>query len=140
MQLQLNVDRVDLGDNHTGGRLYVDGEYFCDTIEDKDRRLEDGGEKIFGETCIPRGIYEVIIDHSPHFGEDLPHILNVPQFSGVRIHSGNTDKDTEGCILVGEKGTQHGDWISNSRATFAKLFKKIQTAIDEGRKIILEIT
>lgn len=139
MQLSLKVTRDDFGDNFTGGKLSVDDEYFCDTVEDKDRHLEDGGEKIDKETCIPRGIYEVIVDHSLHFGEYLPHILNVPQFTGIRIHSGNTDKDTEGCILVGEKGTQHGDWVSNSRAIFAKLFKKIQTTIDDGRKVTLEI-
>ena len=82
--------------------MTVDGNFFGYTLEDTYRELEpDGSNKIFGATCIPAGKYKVITDYSNHFGKTMLHILDVPFFEGVRIHGGNTDADTEGCILVG---------------------------------------
>jgi hypothetical protein len=117
----LNVKRFEFGTNYTIGRLYVDGVYECYTLEDK---VREAGVKVPNETAIPVGTYKVIIDHSVHFGKDLPHILNVMGFDGVRIHSGNTDKDTEGCILLGDTWPG-GDFIGNSRQAFDKFFAKL---------------
>lgn len=82
---------------YTIGRLYIDGAYFCDTLEDRVRN----GEKVKGKTAIPVGRYNVVKTMSPKYGKILPEIKDVPGFSGVRIHSGNTAEDTEGCILLG---------------------------------------
>ena len=73
----------------TIGDLFIDGQYFCKTLEDTDRKLECDGEKVYGKTAIPRGAYNVIIDWSPRFKRELPHVLDVPGFEGIRIHSGN---------------------------------------------------
>lgn len=85
------------GSEYTIGKLYIDDNYFCDTLEDTVRT----GAKIPGKTAIPAGTYKVKKTMSPRFKTILPEILNVPNFTGVRIHSGNTAKDTDGCILLG---------------------------------------
>ena len=118
----LNVKRFGFGTNYTIGRLYVDGVYECYTLEDK---VRDAGVKVPNQTAIPTGTYKVIVDHSVHFGKDLPHILNVMGFDGVRIHSGNTDQDTEGCILLGNTWAG-GDFIGDSRAAFDTFFSKFK--------------
>jgi hypothetical protein len=115
----ISIQRFEFGDKYTIGKLYLDGVFECYTLEDKVREI-----KIPKETAIPAGSYKVIIDHSNRFGRDLPHILDVPDFEGVRIHSGNTDKDTEGCILVGKSHAV--DFVSDSRKTFDILFEKIK--------------
>lgn len=126
------------GSEATIGNLYVDGVWECFTLEDTDRRLEDDGKKIYAKTAIPRGTYDVIIDHSNRFGRMLPHILDVPQFEGVRIHSGNTPDNTEGCILVGLSKV-NDRFIGSSRAAFDRLFEKMERAIEQGDKITLEV-
>ena len=105
----LTLDRKYKLPTYTIGKLYIDGEYFCDTLEDKDRGLTDGMTvseiskiKIKKETAIPTGTYKVTITYSNRFKKNMPLINNVKGFEGIRIHSGNTDKDTEGCILVGQ--------------------------------------
>jgi hypothetical protein len=137
--MKLSLHRVDFQSHATIGTLTVDGAQFCNTLEDVDRRLElDHSLKIPGETAIPRGTYDVIVDHSAHFGRDLPHLLNVPGFEGVRIHVGNSDKDTEGCILVGQNPTN--DFVYSSHATFDALFAMIQSAIQSGEPVSIKIT
>lgn len=106
----------------TIGSLYVDGKFQCFTLEDVVR-----DKKIFGETAIPLGAYKVIINRSTRFGIDLPLLLNVPNYEGVRIHPGNTDKDTEGCILVGVTVTEQNT-LGNSRIAFNALMEKLKTA------------
>lgn len=101
--MQITVKRTFKGTEYTIGKLYIDGQYFCDTLEDTVRSV-----KIAGKTAIPEGKYKVKKTMSPRFKTILPEILNVPNFSGVRIHSGNTAKDTDGCLLLGlnkAKGT-----------------------------------
>ncbi len=132
--MYLKLFRTTFSDKSTVGELYVDGKEYCFTLEDVDRRLESGGVKIFGETCIPRGIYEVVMDYSPKYKRKMPHILNVPQFEGVRIHSGNFAKDSDGCVLVGS--TKGKDYVGNSAVTFAKLYELL---IQTQEKIVLEI-
>jgi len=128
--MKIKVKRYDFKDTYTVGRLYIDDVYFCYTLEDKVRE----GAKVNGRTAIPNGTYSVIIDVSTRFGKQLPHILDVPNFEGVRIHSGNTSKDTEGCILLGHTyaGT---DFIGNSKLAFDVFFNKLK----ESKKATIEI-
>ena len=95
--MKVEVKRIFKGSEYTIGHLYIDGAYFCDTLEDTVRT----GAKIAGKTAIPAGTYKVKKTMSPRFNTLLPEILNVPNFTGVRIHSGNTAKDTDGCLLLG---------------------------------------
>ena len=94
--MKITVKRTFKGPEYTIGKLYIDGAYFCDTLEDTVRKV-----KIAGKTAIPAGTYKVKKTMSPRFKKILPEILNVPNFSGVRIHSGNTAADTDGCLLLG---------------------------------------
>lgn len=114
------------------GELYINGTFECYTLEDVERQV-----KIKNVTAIPRGTYEVIINHSNHFNKDLPLLLNVPNYEGVRIHSGNTAADTEGCILVGKGKTVSS--ITQSRDEFNALFPKLKAGLAIG-KVTLEIT
>lgn len=107
--MEILVKRIAKKDTYTIGKMYIDGKYFCDTLEDKDRGLKQASSlssiqkiKVSYQTAIPTGTYEVIVNKSPRFGRMLPRILNVPGFDGILIHRGNTDKDTSGCVLVGE--------------------------------------
>ena len=119
----IEVKRFDFKDSYTAGRMYIDNLYFCYTLEDVVRE----GAKVDGQTAIPTGTYDVIIDDSTRFGRPMPHILNVPNFKGVRIHSGNTSKDTEGCILLGASYAGK-DFIGNSKNSFDIFFEKLKTA------------
>lgn len=123
------------------GKLYIDGVYFCDTIEDTDRGLDDKmkeseilKKKVKGQTAIPTGVYNVYITWSPKYKNPMPLIDNVKGYSGIRIHSGNTAKDTEGCLIVG-KNKEVGK-VLESRVTYNALFKILNTT-DE--KIIIDI-
>lgn len=123
------------------GKLYIDGQYVCDTLEDTDRGLDDKmseeeilSKKIKGETAIPTGIYQVTITYSPKYKKNMPLINNVKGYSGIRIHSGNTNKDTEGCVLVGlnkEVGK-----VLNSRKMYNVLFREL---VSYNGKIIIDI-
>lgn len=135
--MKLLLIREPSGETCMHGKLYVNGVFECFTLEDVDRKLENGGEKIYGRTAIPRGTYEVIINHSQRFKRDLPLLLNVPAFSGVRIHSGNTSEDTEGCILVGS--TRGDQRVNNSRVAFNKLFDQLDEAYAANESIELEV-
>lgn len=99
--MELEVKRVALREGYTIGRLYVDGVYWCDTLEDRVRDLEREA-KVPGQTAIPAGRYAVVVNRSPKFGRLLPRLVGVPGFEGVLIHRGNTAADTAGCILPGE--------------------------------------
>ncbi|MEG2150281.1 MAG: DUF5675 family protein [Bacteroidaceae bacterium] len=98
---RLQLKRVAKKETYTIGKLYVDGKYFCDTIEDKVRDLPKEA-KIAGKTAIPAGTYQIIVNQSPRFKRLLPRLLAVPYFDGVLIHRGNTAEDSSGCIILGE--------------------------------------
>lgn len=126
----LLVTRFFFNDKCTIGHLSIDGidsGFF--TLEPKVQE-----PKVVGHTAIPVGQYKVIIDWSDHFQKDLPHILDVPNFEGVRIHPGNTDSDTEGCILVGSSWNGN-DFIGSSRDAFESVFEKIKA--NDGCDLII---
>lgn len=107
--MKIEVKRIAKKSTYTIGKMYIDGKYYCDTLEDKDRGISQNTPlstikaiKVAGSTAIPAGVYKVIVSMSPKFKRNLPRLLNVPGFEGILIHRGNTDKDTAGCILVGE--------------------------------------
>ena len=134
--MELTLNRIFLGSSATIGELYVDGEHIADTLED---RVRPEGEKVYGKTAIPEGTYEMVVSYSPRFKKILPEILNVPNFSGIRIHSLNKAEESEGCIGVGEWNGKDTNWISNSRKAFNKLFAILQEASDRGEKIAITI-
>ena len=117
----IKVKRFEFKDTHTIGKMYVDGIYECYTLEDAVRN----GTKIIGKTAIPIGTYKLIIDASTRFKQDMPHILDVPDFTGVRIHAGNTSADTDGCILLGSTWAGK-DFIGNSKIAYKKFFDKLK--------------
>lgn len=140
--MRLTLKRIANRKDYCIGKLYINGKYFCDTLEDKDRGLDDSMSeddikaiKIKGETAIPVGIYTVLLTYSPKYKKVMPLINNVKGYSGIRIHSGNTSKDTEGCLLVG-KNTVVGR-LTDSRNTFNALFKRLQQK--GSNKITIEI-
>lgn len=124
--MNIQVIRETFTPKSTIGKMYIGGRFFCYTLEDVDRDrnkdgdLNDAGEqKVYGETAIPRGKYNVTLIMSNRFKVIMPLLNNVPGFEGIRIHNGNTSEHTHGCILVGEsKGL---DFIGGSKMAFAKL-------------------
>ena len=130
--MKLKLIRTWYADTYTIGKLYIDGVYFADTLEDKNRDVDKNGifnngeKKVYGKTCIPFGTYKVILSMSSKFKKILPLLLNVPQFDGIRIHSGNTDEDSSGCILVGINDIKGR--ISKSTITLNSLMTKLSKA------------
>jgi len=121
--MKIEVKRLHRTSNSTIGELTIDGKFECYTLEDVERDV-----KIKGETAIAKGTYKVIINQSNRFKRLLPLLINVPNFEGVRIHAGNSNHDTEGCILVGMNRSL--DYITKSRKAFDSLFKKMQKTKD----------
>ncbi len=136
--MKARVERAECTYTSSIGRMYIDNAFFCYTLEDKDRNLETNPEgKVYGKSAIPRGTYQVIVDYSQRFKKLMPRLIDVPGFSGVRIHPGNYAADTDGCILVGI-GTGR-DVLFNSRAAYEKMMQKFEAALDRGETIELEI-
>jgi len=133
--MNILVRRIEFGTNYTVGRLYVSDVFECFTLEDVVRAP---GVKVQNATAIPAGMYKVIIDYSPHFGKDLPHIMDVPGFTEIRLHWGNTDLNTDGCLLVGTTWAG-GDFIGNSVKAFNHLFPQIEAAIKVGESVTIII-
>lgn len=130
--MNLFLQRIAQTPEYTIGRLYIDGKVFCNTLEDPIRE-----EKIVGKTAIPAGIYEVVVNRSPKFKRDLPLLLDVPNFTGIRIHRGNTAKDTSGCILVGLN--QKKGMVVNSTKYELDLTNRLKEAQNKGESITIEI-
>ena len=140
--MRLTLKRIANKKDYCIGKLYINGKYFCDTLEDVDRGLDDSmteeeirSIKVKEQTAIPVGIYTVLLTYSPKYKKVMPLINNVKGYSGIRIHSGNSSKDTEGCLLVG-KNTVVGR-LTDSRNTFNALFKRLQQK--GSNKITIEI-
>ena len=121
---------------YTFGAIKVNGIYECHTLEDEVR----DGEKVYGETAIPAGTYEVIITFSPRFQRDLPLLVGVPNFEGVRIHPGNTAADTHGCILPGRTRDIENHTVGASRVAFNSLYEKILDAWSRHEGIWITVT
>lgn len=134
--MQLKLNRIFKTNTFTIGELYINEKYVTDTLED---RVRPEGEKVYGKTAIPEGTYEVKLTHSPRFKKILPEILNVPNFSGIRIHTGNSSKDTEGCILVGTWDGEKEDWVGNSRIAFDELMTLLEEATNNKEKITITV-
>lgn len=131
--MKLTLIRIANKATYTIGKLYIDGVYECDVIEDKDRGLDDSmtleeikRKKVYGETAIPTGTYNLIINYSQKYKKQMPLLLNVKGYEGIRIHSGNTAKDTLGCLIVGQN--KEVGKVINSRVTYNKLFDKLSKA------------
>ena len=134
--MKLILNRIYKAEGYTIGRLSIDGKYFCDTLEDQVRDLSKE-KKVPGQTAIPEGTYQIVVNYSPKFGRKLPILVNVPFFTGIRIHRGNTAEDTSGCILVGmntEKGKVLGSTIYEMAIT-----KKLSDAEKCGGTNTIEI-
>ena len=134
--MKLRVERLWKKPAYTVGRLFVDGKFFCNTLEDTVRDLSNE-KKVYGKTAIPYGGYKVVYNWSPKFGRNLPRLLNVPAFEGILIHPGNTADDSAGCILVG-RNTEVGR-LTESRYTSDKLNVLIEDAQRGGESITIEI-
>jgi hypothetical protein len=142
--MELVLRRRFLGEDYTIGRLYLSDEYFCDTLEDKDRGLrydmpidEIRRIKVAHETAIPTGMYRVIVNLSPAKRRMLPRLLDVPGFSGILIHRGNTKSDSSGCILVGENKVKGK--VINSTQYEKRLVEILTEAQDRGEDIRISI-
>ena len=142
--MKILVKRTAKRPTYTIGKMYLDGKYFCDTLEDTDRNISQSTPldtikkvKLPNNTAIPTGTYKVIVNVSPKFKRLLPRLLNVPGFDGVLIHRGNTDKDTSGCILIGENKVVGK--VINSTGYETKLVSILNKAQDNKEGITIEI-
>ena len=143
--MEIKLIRKYRNSNYCIDKLYINNTYFSDALEDPDRGLissmsltEIKRIKIKGNTCIPYGTYNITITYSPRFKKNLPLVNNVKGFDGIRIHSGNTPKDTSGCILPGFNKIK--GQVINSKDTTERLIALINTALSKGEKVTLEIT
>ena len=134
--MKIEVNRIFKGLNYTIGELSVNNNYVCDTLED---RVRPEGEKVYGETAIPAGTYTVVLSYSNRFKKVMPEIQNVPNFTGVRIHCGNSSKDTEGCLLVGKWDGKTENWISDSKNSYNKLYPLLEEAFNKKENITITI-
>lgn len=134
--MKITTEKFELGNTYMISKLYVNGVYQCYIMEDD---LDEVKEH--GKTAIPRGVYDVIITMSNRFKKPLPLLLKVPNYEGVRIHPGNTELNTEGCLLPGLHLGYLGGLraVTNSREAFEMLFKKIETALNKGEKVTIEL-
>lgn len=130
--MKLFLQRIAQTPEYTIGRLEINGKFFCHTLEDAVRE-----QKIAGKTAIPEGIYNVVVNRSPRFKRDLPLLLDVPYFEGIRIHRGNTAKDTSGCILVGINSKK--GMVLESTKYEVELTNILKKAQQNGDTITIEI-
>ena len=153
--MELLIDRKWKKHSYTISNLYIDGEWFCNCLEDADRGLDNSMSEDMirtlkkpSITAIPRGTYEITLDVvSPKYSKiqfykdvcngKVPRLKNVKGFDGILIHAGNTDKDSSGCLLVGQNKVK--GQVVNSKETFKQLYKLLQDGKSRGEKIIIKI-
>ena len=152
--MKLLLKRIAKQKTYTIGKLYINDVYECDTLEDTDRGLSDdmsveeiNKKKVYGQTAIPTGTYEINMDVvSPKFKNrswakpyngKLPRLMNVPGYEGVLIHVGNKPENTLGCLCVGQNKIK--GQVVNSTATFHELMAKLVKAHDKGENISITI-
>jgi len=141
LSMELELTRSVKTNKSTIGELTVNGVFECFILEDKERGLRKDMPiselivmKIKARTAIPTGRYEIVVSFSDKFQKMLPLLLDVPAFAGIRIHPGNTDANTEGCLLPGK--TKSPDMIGSSRVAFTALFDKIKAAMQREKIFI----
>lgn len=144
MDTTLELIRKYKKENYTIGKLYINGKYFCDTLEDTDRGLDQNMSldkiknlKVKAHTAIPTGVYEIKMTYSPKYKRIMPLINNVPGYEGIRIHAGNTHEHTEGCVLVGFNKAVGK--VLNSKETFEQLYKYLEEEC-KNNKVYIKIT
>lgn len=136
--MELELIRSVFNPQSTLGELHINGSFFAYTLEDVDRKLNgDCAKKVKNETAIDYGQFEIVLSFSNRFQKYLPELLNVPCFSKIRIHGGNTQDDTEGCILIGAE-TNHKDRIWNCPSTVNKLVTLLKS-VEKKEKIWIEV-
>lgn len=153
--MRLRLDRKYKKVTYSIGKLYIDGQYFCDTVEDKDRGLTDKDSlekikatKVYAKTAIPQGTYKITMGViSPKFSQKpyyknfcngrMPRLLNVKGFDGILIHKGSNANSSAGCIIVGKNTVVGG--VTNSQYCFEKLYKLLDDVYKRGESIELEI-
>ena len=133
--MELKLVRGKANASSVEGKLYVDGVFECYTVEDLPR-----DKKVYGITGIPKGKYKVTVSMSTRFHKRLPLLLDVPGFEGIRIHSGNSSKDSEGCIIVGAVNERtDDDWVGSSKVAMSRLLPKIEDALAVCESVWIEI-
>jgi hypothetical protein len=140
MDMKMKLERVQLDPDVTIGELWINGVFAAWVCEDAVREV--AGEpvaswKVPGKTAIPRGTYQVDITFSSRFQRDLPVLVDVPGFSGIRMHPGNDADDTEGCLLPGD--TRLAKSVGQSRVAFDRIFADMRVAKIKGESITMEI-
>ena len=142
--MKLELKRIALKPNYTIGKLFINGTYYCDTIEDKvidlnkNGKFDDGLTKVMHQTAIPYGTFKVVVNHSPKFNRELPRLLDVPYFEGILIHNGNDQNSSSGCIIVGENKTVGK--VTNSTFYMNNLTARIKDAQNKGETITITIS
>lgn len=142
--MEITLDRAWKKDGYTISRLFINGERICEALEDADRGLKQSMSldeikklKIYGKTAIPSGRYKVVMSYSPKFKKVLPEVLDIVGYSNVRIHAGNTAKDTLGCILPG-LNVRKGAVLYSTKWTNV-IISEISSAIKRGEEVWLNI-
>lgn len=141
--MKIKVERKWPRATYCVGNMYIDGEFFSNTLEDrivdidKSGKFDNGETKVYAQSAIPYGTYEVVYNYSPKFKRNMPRLLNVPHFEGILIHAGTTAKNSAGCILVG-KNSEVGK-LTNSKYYETKISELIKNAQSKGEKITIEI-
>lgn len=142
--MKLELKRIALKSNYTIGKLFINGTYYCDTIEDKvidlnkNGKFDDGLTKVMHQTAIPYGTFKVVVNHSPKFNRELPRLLDVPYFEGILIHNGSDQNSSSGCIIVGENKTVGK--VTNSTFYMNNLTARIKDAQNKGETITITIS
>ena len=142
--MKLELKRIALKPNYTIGKLFINGTYYCDTIEDKvidlnkNGKFDDGLTKVMHQTAIPYGTFKVVVNHSPKFNRELPRLLNVPYFEGILIHNGSDQNSSSGCIIVGENKTVGK--VINSTFYMNNLTAIIKDAQNKGETTTITIS
>lgn len=142
--MKLELKRIALKPNYTIGKLFINGAYYCDTIEDKvidlnkNGKFDDGLTKVMHQTAIPYGTFKVVVNYSPKFKRELPRLLDVPYFEGILIHNGSDQNSSSGCIIVGENKTVGK--VTNSTFYMNNLTARIKDAQSKGETTTITIS
>lgn len=140
--MKIEVRTIYQGKEYIISRMYLDGVYFTDVIEDQIRDLNNDGdlndpgeEKVYGKTAIPKGIYTLVLSYSPKFKRILPRILNVPHFDGILIHNGVDEGSSAGCLILGDNKIKGK--VVNSKKRLEEFITKLLNSGD--KKHVIEI-